>query len=313
MRRGVGLAGLVAAWLLLTWPAWAHEGSLEEHLVDASEAEFSGQQLVVSWTPAGEVAEVYQVRQGGGMLHIRHEGDQAMMGGGGLWDQGPEGWSRLQMAPPTAWQLSSRYRVVYQEANGSGSGPGRAVEEFEVWDGEALRARFLFDGMTSIPLVTAVFAADGSLYRMSSLSRISLGAPSPAQPASTKGRVVERAEAVTLPRQVAGYGGAGAYGAPQGGVQVFYSDGLFSFSVFEVPGMVGPSAMQGASAIEMAGATYQVGFQPSEVWVIWSRPDYSYILVGDLPLDHLDEVLTELPGPRSSSLLSRFWHTLLGR
>ena len=48
------------------------------------------------------------------------------------------------------------------------------------------------------------------------------------------------------------------------------------------------------------------------MWVQWSSDPYTYVLVGDLPPDHLQQVLSELPRPTSRNILSRIWQGLFG-
>ena len=51
---------------------------------------------------------------------------------------------------------------------------------------------------------------------------------------------------------------------------------------------------------------------PTSLWVHWDAPDHSYVLVGDLPPDHLTEVLAELPEPGRRNVLVRLWRRLFG-
>jgi hypothetical protein len=51
---------------------------------------------------------------------------------------------------------------------------------------------------------------------------------------------------------------------------------------------------------------------PSQVWVFWNAPDRSYVLVGDLPPDHLVTALGGLPQPGERGLMVRLWRRLFG-
>jgi hypothetical protein len=115
-----------------------------------------------------------------------------------------------------------------------------------------------------------------------------------------------------LPGSLAGYRRADAYAGPEGAVQAFYSDGLFSFSVFESHRTATPEAFRSATAFEVGGKLYRRIVTPTVTWVQWHAPDESYVLVGDLPPDHLVEVLRGLPEPGDRGLLVRLWRRLFG-
>jgi hypothetical protein len=102
------------------------------------------------------------------------------------------------------------------------------------------------------------------------------------------------------------------YQAPGGALQAFYSDGLFSFSLFESPRSDTPAAFDRATRFEVAGESYRRLVMPSDVWVLWHAPDRTYLLVGDLPPDHLEQVLVDLPEPGDRAWPVRWWRRLFG-
>ncbi|NIT65353.1 MAG: hypothetical protein GWM93_01485 [Gemmatimonadetes bacterium] len=116
----------------------------------------------------------------------------------------------------------------------------------------------------------------------------------------------------SLPPEAAGYVRADTYAGPDETVQAFFTDGLFSFSLFEVDADARLDRFEDAPTIEMAGSTYKRLVTPTDVWVSWESGDVAYVLIGDLPPDHLAEVLAELPVPKSKGLLSRLWSGLFG-
>ncbi|MGH8936976.1 MAG: hypothetical protein ACRDXD_12075 [Acidimicrobiia bacterium] len=308
--RLLSAVGIVATCLLLITPAWAEDGILEERLAQAAEAEYSAEQLVVCWTPVGEVAGVYGVQQGGGMLLLSHGGSEAMLAGTEVINRVPgEGWRRVELRVPSMPALSARYRV---EVGRTETYLGRPVQPVEVWEEDLLRVRFVFDAQTSVPLVTTVFAGDGSPFRMSSFTRFSTRGPKLVLPAGGPKRSVESAQPASLPKEAAGYELTDAYQGPHDGVHAYYTDGLFSFSVFEISGLVDPGSLPDTTELAVTGRTYRMRVMPSELWVLWSGEGHSYLLVGDLPPDHLEAVLGELPAPRSDGLLSRLRRAVFG-
>ena len=114
-----------------------------------------------------------------------------------------------------------------------------------------------------------------------------------------------------LPASAAGYQRADAYHAGDG-VQAFYTDGLFSFSVFEAKRGSTPDDFDDATKFQVDGEDYRRIVRASTVWVYWAAPDRSYVLVGDLPPDHLEQVLQALPEPGDRGLFVRIWRRLFG-
>jgi hypothetical protein len=115
-----------------------------------------------------------------------------------------------------------------------------------------------------------------------------------------------------LPRQSVGYRLVDAYAAPGGGTQSYYSDGLFSFSVFESKRGSTPEVFSDATAFQVGGETYRRIITPSHVWVQWHSPDRTYVLVGDLPPDHVAAVLPAFPEPGNRAFFVRMWRRLFG-
>ncbi len=115
-----------------------------------------------------------------------------------------------------------------------------------------------------------------------------------------------------MPRAAAGYVLADAYPGPDASVQGFYSDGLFSFSLFAFDGAVESDRFAAATVTELRGLSYRRLVSPSEIWVTWKSGGDTYVLVGDLPPDHLEAVLDELPKPGRRNLFSRLWSGLFG-
>ncbi len=115
-----------------------------------------------------------------------------------------------------------------------------------------------------------------------------------------------------MPASADGYSRLDVYRDQDGVVQAFYGDGLFSFSVFQLPGIQGEDRFAHATELALAGDRYEVLVHPTDLWVRWNSGGTTYLLVGDLPPDHLESVLRELPKPSGNDLLSRLWRGLFG-
>jgi hypothetical protein len=68
-----------------------------------------------------------------------------------------------------------------------------------------------------------------------------------------------------------------------------------------------------ADSVEIGGrGGYHRAYTPGAVSVFWRTPDRGYVLVGDLPPDHLEQVLADLPLPSRPNLVKRAWRWAFG-
>lgn len=283
---------------------------LVDDLDRAGDAEFVGRQLVVCWTLDGAVAHVTNIEQSGGMTMVTGPDGMFVIGEGKMIEQYAGGVEYLEMAPTTDWRLWEGY-TVRDGQNVTGVSDARVVEVFE---GDAIRARFVLDEATSAPLTTEVYGRNETLYRYSSLIEFR---PRPSEPMLDMSDMPEpesRASgtAETIPAMAGHYWAADSYAAP-GGVQVFFTDGLFRFSVFEVSRKSDGGGLADLDAVEIGGRNgYKSSYSPGAVSVFWRTADRAYLLVGDLPPDHLEAALADLPAPGRANFLKRAWRWVFG-
>ncbi|MBT8166437.1 MAG: hypothetical protein HKO63_06415 [Acidimicrobiia bacterium] len=283
---------------------------LIDDLDQAGDAEFAARQLVVCWSPDGVAAHVTDVEQSDGMTMVSGPGGLYAIGEGKVIQKGADGIRYLEMSPTADWRLWDGY-VVRDGANQAGPPYGRIVE---ILDGASIRARFVLDDTTAAPLTTEIFNGDGALYRYSSLIAVAPREGEPMLDMSDMPEPEQRSPAVaaTLPAAAGHYWAADSYAAP-GGVQVFFTDGLFRFSVFEVSRKSDGGGLADADSVTIAGrGGYHRAYSPGAVSVFWKTADRAYVLVGDLPPDHLEQVLADLPIPNRPNLLKRAWRWVFG-
>ena len=117
-----------------------------------------------------------------------------------------------------------------------------------------------------------------------------------------------------LPGELAGYRLTDGYRDGAGVAQAYFSDGLFSFSVFELDESTELDVdEEPATVLDVAGHEYAVVVEPSLVLVAWRADGGDYLLVGDLPPDHLEAAPGRLlPAPGSEGLFDRVWRSLFG-
>jgi hypothetical protein len=306
-RRVAVTVGLVAVAVLATvLPAVADD--LESYLAEAEKAEYAGSRIAVSvWDGNSEVG-VYEVAHAGGTTKIGDGTGEALVGLGKV-SVGPDAVAVPQWSSAT---LAERYTegepVPVRRL-------GRDGHLVSVLEGDLVRATIVFDDETGAPLATQVYDGDGSLFRYSAMMDFddapAIDYASLSGAGSEYDVMVPETDAA-LPAGVAGYVRADSYLAPDDTTHTFYSDGLFFFSVFTVTGPVDLDQFDGARELDADGHSYAVMMEPTQVWVTWQRSDTTYVLVGDLPPDHLSEVLTELPTPDRPNLLRRIWRGVFG-
>ncbi len=311
MRRLVTVGSLTA--LLVAGgalPAAAQE--LEAYLREAGEAEFSGRQIVVTyWDGRESAAGVYTVAQRDGMTLVESGGLELMVGGGKMEAEHPGREGHLAMTEWSEWRLSDRYDVAAEEQARRLGRPATVVTVVE--DGRA-RVRMVFDDATGAPLLSEVYDGDGDLYRMVVMVEFEPGAPpmSRAPGPLSEYQVVSRSSPVGLPDELAGYWRADTYAGPEATVQAFYTDGIFSFSLFRAEARLDDGPFADGADLDADGSTYRRLLDPGAVRVFWNARTASFVLVGDLPPDHLEAVLAALPDPDRPNVLVRAWRGLFG-
>jgi hypothetical protein len=303
---GVVTAAVVCWSLLGVSPARA--GEFEEYRERAAEARYTGRQVVASILDGETEVELFTVEREAGSLLLATDAGYVVSGKGKVRDGG----TGVEI---TAWNEPSaagRYRASDPIAV---TRLGRPCDLFEIHEGETLRARVTFDVVTAAPVSFEVYDGSGRLFRLSAMLDLSSDMP-PAMAmldqAGSAYDVLERVDPGVLPDATGGYTLADAYAGPDDTVHAFYTDGLFSFSVFEVEGHSGADVLGDAERVRIGGVEYQRRVAPGALWIGWNADGRSYILVGDLPPDHLERVLPGLPASRQRGFLSRVWHAVFG-
>lgn len=296
------LVGVVTA--ALVSPAYADDADTS----DRSEI-YSGVRVVVSIWDDVASAGVYDIEHIGDMEYVSVDGSWSVLGEGSATSGGGgmalAGWSTID--------LSSRYEV---RSSIGKSMLGRTTRLIEVLEGDLVRSVFRFDVRTGAPLSTKIFDGDAELFRSStmvSFGRSNLRLYQELLETGTQDIMMSVAlDTDVLPEAVAGYEVADVYQINAGGQQAFYTDGLFSFSVFTLAKNTTVSEFADADEVTIGSSRYRRFVSPTVVWVTWTTGDVTYVLVGDVPPDHLELVLSELPRPSRGNFLSRWWGRMFG-
>ena len=287
---------------------------LNEYLDEADAAVYSGRQFV-STTWDGVVAM--------DMVEVRHFGGMAMVGSGPAYTIIGQGKVNPVGSPDAALAYVPRARApvihAYDIAGGELSTRfGRTTKTIDIVENGVVRMRWVIDTATAATLQTEVFDADGNLFRYSNMVEFSPSA------AGMEDYEDDGEYQMMLPLDEAGVpDGAGryrlidAYGAPtetEHGFYThgFYTDGLFRFSLFAYDGRRDVTKIENGHAWAVDGFEYVRVITPAEVWILWNAPDQTFVLCGDLPPDHLEEVVGDLPRPGQRNWFVRAWRRMFG-
>ncbi len=283
---------------------------LEGMLESAAEADFYGVGVVMCSWDGDSAATTYEVTRSHGMSMVHGPDGDFMLAGGLSASRSGADWYALEVGEWSAWSLSERYSLGEPKST---SRLGRSASEVMVMEGDMARARLIIDDVSTVPLLTEILDAEGEVFRLAVMIDFDAEPPAMAMPDDFHEREMLMPAAPTerLPGSVFGYRMLDSYGADDG-VQVFYSDGLFSFSVFESNRGSRPKDFESATPFKVGEAQYLRIVTPSNVWVQWDAPDHSYVLVGDLPPDHIVAVLEGLPAPGQRGFFVRLWRRLFG-
>lgn len=298
MRRVLVVTGVVLMVLSAAAPSFAED--LEDYLARAAEADYAGTRVVVTVWEGRSIAEI---------TDVEHSGEVVMMGvadtmilEGKVAKGGETGVAVSTWSTPV---VAAKYTV---EVDVGLTRLGRAARAVRIMEGGQLRARIVFDLATWAPLVTEIYDAGGELFRIASFTDFDPHPRRVYDPSFVEGHDYELAahsDDTSLPATAGDYDRVDAYTGGDGIPQAFYSDGLFSFSVFEVGARQVAERFDDATVLRVDETEYLLVVQPTELWVAWERGDDGLVLVGDLPPDHLRRVLQDLPEPRRPNLLER--------
>ena len=290
-------------------PALAQD--LEEWLERAAGAEYSGRQFTLCDTPDGHRVEIVEVVQSEGLLEVRASFGSAVVTPDGIYQRSSDGAVSVSSAEAvTGWQLAEHYRV---EFGAMGEGLRRPVDVLQVMDGDLLRMELSFDRQTGAVLEAEVFNADSSRYCTSSFIVFEPGSNDIDPPAMIV-QVIESTlvDDDRLPLRLGGFTRKDSYQGPSGSVTGFYSDGLFSFTLVVADRRITVQGLDTTLAARIGGAIYDRAFTPGQSFHSWGTRDGGYVMLGDLPLDLQEQVLSELPKPGKPGFLTRVWRKFFG-
>ena len=306
MRR---LIAVVSALVVLP-ASVASAAELEELLERSLESSYSAEQVITCNTPDGVRDAVVRIAQDGGQIWI---GSSA--GGDVQVGAGSGGWTLLRGGDPVIstsvdageGSVEPLYTVGDEAAS---LFLGRSAMRFELLRDGVTRAVLIFDEATGALVAATTFLADGSTYCQRRFISFDDSRPDLPVVESNAG-VIEGSNEVStnLPAEIEGFQRLDVYADDDGSTFAYYSDGFFSFAVFETPTQV---TLPDGVRVEVGTSVYERSFTAGQATYVWETRAGGMALVGDLPTDLHESVLSALPESEAPGLFRRLWRSLFG-
>jgi hypothetical protein len=306
-----GVVGATLAVVLVVGMPSASADDLADMLDRSHGSTYSATRLTVSvWGDQTKVTKE-RVEHVDGAEMIRVDETWSMIGNGRSVRMGeaPEGIAFMAESEPIATD-----RYVLGDATAC-SHMRRPCTLFPIFEGDLTRAHVIVDDRTGAPLITYIYDDAGRTFRTISLSDFSPHRTYEwsSDPSVVPYEVVMQADPDVVPSAIAEYALVDVFPGPSDrSEQGFYSDGLFTFSLFALPSGTVVGGFEDQQSLVTSSGVYDATLTAANVRVRWISGGTAYVLVGDLPPDHLEAVLAELPPPTKDGMLARFWRALFG-
>ena len=303
----VGTAFAVAFAVLA--PA-ASAGELEDIITSARDATFNANRVTKSvWGDQIEVTDQLVEHWSGGEW-VRTNSSWTVAGNGRLVTMGDVPSGLIFLTAKTTPEIK-RYTVgdVTDITH-----MRRDARRVDVMEGDLKRATLIVDKRSGAVLLAETFNSHGRVFRTISLSDFKPYRmyPEPDDMSSVPVQVIMHSESDLLPDEIAGYTIVDVFPGLGGSEQGFYSDGLFGFSLFAIAKNTVIDGFEDSMALVTLHGLYEMVPTAQHVRIRWANRDRNFVLVGDIPPDHLEEILAVLPAPERDSMLKIWWRKLFG-
>jgi hypothetical protein len=309
----LGRSVLVGTTFALTFSVLAPSataGELEDIITQAREATYNATRVTKSvWGDQIEVTDQLVEHWGGGEW-VKTNSSWTVSGNGRLVSMGEVPAGLVFLTAKTTPEIQ-RYEV------GSVTTVDhmrRSAHRVEIMEGDLKRATLIVDDRSGAVLLAETFNGQGRVFRTVSLSDFKpyRTYPEPEDMSSVPVQVIMHSDSDQLPNELAGYQLVDMFPGPGGSEQGFYSDGLFGFSLFAISKRTAIEGFADSMALVTDDGLYEMVPSAQDVRIRWADKDRNYVLVGDIPPDHLEEILIVLPTPERDSMLKIWWHKIFG-
>lgn len=289
----------------------AAAAELDELLERSREASYTAEQTIICSTPDGIRDAVIRISQSGGEIRVASAvgEDVEVKAGDGGWVLSSQGGVVSSASVQTHDTAVEPLYVV--EDLGDSEVLGREAAAYRLVREGVTRAELIIDDDTGAMVATTTFTEDGRTYCQRRFISFDPADPGhgvePSETAESL-QVSPWADA-SLPEMVAGFERLDVYEDQFGFRFAYYSDGFFSFAVFETPSTV---SLPDAASVVIGESSYGRSFNAGQATYVWEARTGGMALVGDLPPDLHDEVLESLPRPETPGFFRRIWRSLFG-
>lgn len=292
-------------------PATAALGSdLDELLNRGHEASYTAEQIISCTTPDGVRDALVRIDQVGGELRVTSSmtDEVEVISGAGGWTLKKEDGEVVQSNIIGGETPDDPIYIVEEE--GSVEYLGRAAMAYLLIRDGAPRAELVIDDETGAVVKAVTLTIDNEVYCERRFVSLETGTPEVAETESAgEGSSLTLVETSELADSVTGFELLDQYEGEDGVRFAYYSDGFFSFALFETPT---PVLLPDATVVEFDSGEYRRVFTAGQATYVWETQDSGMALVGDLPPDLHEAVLAEMPHPEDPGLFRRWWRALFG-
>jgi hypothetical protein len=309
LSRSVLVGTTFAVALAVLAPA-ASAGELEDIITSARDATFNATRITKSvWGDQIEVTDQLVEHWSGGEL-VRTNLSWTVAGNGRLVTMGEVPTGLVFLTAKTTPQIE-RYQVG---AVTDVMHMRRTAQRVEIMEGDLKRATLIVDNRSGAVLLAETFNDQGRVFRTVVLRDFKPYRmyPEPDEMSSVPVQVIMHSDSDLLPDAIAGYKIVDVFPVPGGSEQGFYSDGLFGFSLFAISKRTAIEGFGESVALVTEHGLYEMIPTAQDVRIRWADRNRNFVLVGDIPPDHLEEILDVLPAPERDSMLKIWWHKLFG-
>ncbi len=305
------LAGVVAGLLLIPHGV-ALGAELDELLEESRSASYSAEQLISCATPDGVRDALIELQQRAGEVRYfgKSKSTTEVWSGYGGWVVQSDG-SVIDSANVDGEEVLPAEEPRYQvEEAGQALYLGRRADTYVLRDGELARAELIVDRATGVIMSVVTFDDEGGVYCERTFVSYNPNVPEwPVVESDPDSEALVASSESTLPEELAGFTRLDVYVDDDGLDFGYYSDGFFSFAVFESDVEI---VLDGGVVYRVDGGSYAREFTPGQVTYTWPISNGGMALIGDLPPDMHDAVLAELPQPYDPGFFKRLWRSLFG-
>ncbi len=301
-------AVIVAVAMIPATPALAAD--LSELLQESRDASYTAEQVISCSTPDGVQNAVVDIAQAGGEIQVASPvgPDVEVASGFGGWALVKDG-AVVSSASVVGTDRTAEAKYALDDGQPTQVLGRRATSYQMIGDG-VVRAELAFDAELGVLLRAVTYGEDGSVYCERRFIEFDPRAPTLDISQTVTNADVAPVEVETsLPDELAGFQRLDVYEDDEGFTFAYYSDGFFSFAVFQTPARVG---LDQPNQVTYSGHQYDRVFSPGQATYSWETAKGGMALVGDMPPDMHQAVLEGLPSPFDPGLLRRLWRSLFG-